>query len=104
MTTLSERDSKALLAAFGIPLPAERFAVDRGGAADAASSLGYPVVVKLNGDEHRPQDRARPGAPRLGRPAGSSTMRRRMLLAAATTDDGDVDLLDRRDGRPAGAS
>ena len=28
MTTLSERDSKALLGAFGIPLPAERFAAD----------------------------------------------------------------------------
>ena len=49
-TTLSERDSKALLAPFGIPLAAERLVTSPDAAADAAKELGYPVAVKLCGD------------------------------------------------------
>ena len=48
--TLSERDSKAVLAEFGIPIAAERVVADPVAAGDAADELGYPVVAKLNGD------------------------------------------------------
>ena len=47
--TLSERDSKSLLAGYGIPIAAERVAGDPAAAGDAADELGYPVVAKLNG-------------------------------------------------------
>ncbi len=49
-TTLSERDSKALLADYGVPIAAERFVDDASAAGAAADELGYPVVAKLNGD------------------------------------------------------
>ena len=49
-TTLSERDSKALLAPYGIPLAAERLVTSPDAAAVAATELGYPVAVKLCGD------------------------------------------------------
>ncbi len=49
-TTLSERDSKALLADYGVPIAAERVVGDAASAGAAADELGYPVVAKLNGD------------------------------------------------------
>ena len=49
-TTLSERDSKALLASFDVPIAAERFVHDATEAGEAADQIGYPVVAKLNGD------------------------------------------------------
>ena len=61
--TLSEPDSKALLAGYGVPIAPERVvARRRAGAAAAAAEIGFPVVAKLAGDAHRPQDRAGPGA------------------------------------------
>ena len=48
--TLSEAESKALVAAHGIPVPDERIAPDAAGAVAAADAIGYPVVLKLNGD------------------------------------------------------
>jgi len=48
--TLSEHDSKDLLAAFGVPVAHERLAPDPAAAARAAEMLGFPVVVKLCGD------------------------------------------------------
>ena len=48
--TLSERDSKELLARFGVPIAEERFVDSPSGAGEAADELGYPVVAKLNGD------------------------------------------------------
>ena len=48
--TLSERASKALLAEFGVPLAPERHVRDADAAVAAAEDLGFPVVVKLNGD------------------------------------------------------
>jgi acetyl-CoA synthetase len=48
-TTLSERDSKVLLAEYGVPIAAERLVETAVEAGDAADELGYPVVVKAVG-------------------------------------------------------
>src|SRR4029079_7789361 len=44
--TLSEAESKALVAAHGIPVPDERIVPDAPGAVAAADEIGYPVVLK----------------------------------------------------------
>lgn len=90
--TLSEAASKELLAAHGVPFAPERVVSTADDAVAAARELGFPVVVKLNGDAiaHKTER----GLVRLGlgddeavRRAGSE------LLAAATADDGPVALL-----------
>ena len=48
--TLSEHDSKALLAGFGIPFAREVLAATPEAAAAAAAQVGFPVVLKLCGD------------------------------------------------------
>lgn len=48
-TTLSEHESKQLLAEAGVPIPREVLAADADGAARAAEELGYPVALKLCG-------------------------------------------------------
>ena len=91
-TTLSERDSKTLLAEFGIPIAPERLVVDPTAAGDAADELGYPVVAKLNGDAiaHKTER----GLVRLRladrRSVEAATAD---LLSAATPADGDVSVL-----------
>lgn len=90
--TLSEADSKSLLARYGVPFAPERVVADAAAAVAAADELGYPVVVKLNGDAiaHKTER----GLVRLGladAPAVDAAAGE--LLAAATPDDGDVDLL-----------
>ena len=45
--TLSEQDSKALLEAYGIAVPAERVVTSAGDAAKAAKKCGFPVVMKI---------------------------------------------------------
>lgn len=91
-TTLSEVESKHLLAGFGVPIAEERTAPDPDAAAEAAEAIGFPVVVKLNGD--RIAHKTERGLVRLGldnvdavRKAGAE------LLALATADDGEVTLL-----------
>ena len=91
-TTLSERDSKALLAEFGVPIAAERLVTDAAAAGDAADELGYPVVAKLNGDAiaHKTERglvRLRLADRRSVEAAAAD------LLGAATPDDGDVSVL-----------
>ncbi len=91
-TTLSERDSKAILAAYGVPIAPERLVTDAGAAGDAADELGYPVVAKLNGDAiaHKTERglvRLRL-ADRVAVQAAAAD-----LLAAALPDDGDVSVL-----------
>ena len=49
MPTLSEAESKALLARHGIPVPAEELVDSAEESAAAAERIGYPVVVKLCG-------------------------------------------------------
>ena len=92
MPTLSEADSKALLASHGLPVVEERTVADPDGAVAAASELGRPVVVKLGGDAiaHKTER----GLVRLGL-AGDDAVREAAteLLAAARPEDGDVHLL-----------
>ena len=90
--TLSEPESKALLASYGIPCVAERIVSDAGAAAAAASELGYPVVVKLAGGAitHKTER----GLVRLDlATAEEVTAAATELLAAARPEDGDVSVL-----------
>ena len=48
-STLSEVESKALLARYGVPLAREEVVASAGEAVAAAEAIGYPVVAKLNG-------------------------------------------------------
>jgi acetyl-CoA synthetase (ADP-forming) len=50
MPTLSEAESKRLLASHGVPVLPERLAAGPDEAVVAADELGYPVVAKLCGD------------------------------------------------------
>lgn len=91
-TTLSETDSKALLAAHGVPIAEERLAPDPEAAAAAASEIGFPVVAKLNGDAiaHKTER----GLVRLGL-ADAEAVRRAAaeLLDLARPEDGEVQVL-----------
>ena len=91
-TTLSESDSKSLLASYGVPFAPERKVSTPNEAAAAASSLGFPVVVKLGGDKiaHKTER----GLVRLrlsDEPAVLNAAQE--LLDAAMPDDGEVHLL-----------
>ena len=92
MPTLSEAESKALVAAHGIPVPDERIVPDAPGAVAAADEIGYPVVLKLNGDAiaHKTER----GLVRLNvADAAAVEQAAAELLGAATSDDGPVSLL-----------
>ncbi len=90
--TLSEEDSKLLLAPFGVPFPDERVVADATAAGAAAAAIGFPVVVKLNGDNiaHKTER----GLVRLGLSSVEAVAAAAAdLLAAATPEDGDVSVL-----------
>jgi len=90
--TLSESDSKALLAAHGVPVADERVVTTAAEAASAAEELGFPVVAKLCGDAiaHKTER----GLVRLG--LGDAAAVRDAageLLAASVPEDGEVGVL-----------
>ncbi|WP_421120045.1 acetate--CoA ligase family protein [Aquihabitans daechungensis] len=90
--TLSEADSKILLAGFGVPFAPERVVKTAEDAVAAADEVGLPVVVKLNGDAiaHKTER----GLVRLNLADRDAVLAAaRELLAAATPDDGEVGLL-----------
>ncbi len=90
--TLSEAESKVLLAGYGVPFAAEAEVRTPDDAVDAAARIGHPVVVKLNGDHisHKTER----GLVRLGlRDAHAVHEASAALLAAVRPDDGDVSLL-----------
>jgi succinyl-CoA synthetase beta subunit len=90
--TLSEAESKALLARHGIPVPAEELVASPAEAVAAAGRIGYPVVVKLCGAAiaHKTER----GLVKLGlRDAAAVEDAAPALLAAARPEDGDVGLL-----------
>ena len=92
MATLSEAESKALVAAHGIPVPDERIAPDAVTAIADIDALGYPVVLKLNGDaiSHKTER----GLVRLNLvDAAAVEHAAGELFGAATPDDGPVSLL-----------
>ena len=91
-STLSEADSKRLLADFGVPIADEATVLTADDAVAAARRLGFPVVAKLCGDAiaHKTERglvRLRLGDDESVRIAASD------LLAAARPDDGDVSVL-----------
>jgi acetate---CoA ligase (ADP-forming) subunit beta len=90
--TLSEVESKRVLAAYGVPVIDERTAADPDGAVEAATALGYPVAAKLCGAgiAHKTER----GLVRLA--LGDATAVEAAateLLAAARPEDGPVELL-----------
>jgi succinyl-CoA synthetase beta subunit len=90
--TLSEAESKALLARHGVPVPGEALVSTPEEAAEAADQIGYPVVVKLCGAAiaHKTER----GLVKLGlRDATAVHAAAAELLAAARPEDGDVALL-----------
>ena len=91
-TTLSERDSKALLAQYGVPIAPERVVADAAAAGDAADELGYPVVAKLNGNAIAHKTERGLVKLRLADRAAVEAAATE-LLAAARPEDGDVSVL-----------
>ncbi|HVM55089.1 MAG TPA: acetate--CoA ligase family protein [Acidimicrobiales bacterium] len=92
MPTLSEAESKRVLAAAGVPMLDERVvqsATDAGAAADA---IGYPVVAKLCGDAIAHKTERGLVRLRLGDRAAVEAAAAD-LLAAARPDDGEVGVL-----------
>jgi acetyl-CoA synthetase (ADP-forming) len=90
--TLSETDSKRLLAMHGVPVVDERLVSSSADAVAAADAIGYPVVAKLCGDTiaHKTER----GLVRLNLADGDAVATAAAdLLAAATSDDGDVAVL-----------
>lgn len=91
-TTLSETDSKRLLAEFGVPIAQERLADEPDAAAVAATEIGFPVVAKLNGDAiaHKTER----GLVRLGLgDADAVRAAATELFDLARPEDGDVQVL-----------
>ena len=92
MPTLSEAESKRLLAQHGVPMLDERIVPDAAAAVAAANEIGYPVVAKLNGDAiaHKTER----GLVKLNlRDAAAVHEAAGELLGAATVQDGDVQVL-----------
>ena len=90
--TLSEADSKVLLAAHGVPFAPEHVVVSVPEAVAAATEVGFPVVVKLNGDAiaHKTER----GLVRLAlSDAAAVEAAATELLAKAVPADGEVGLL-----------
>ncbi len=90
--TLSEAESKRVLAAHAIPVVAERTASTPDDAVAAAEALGYPVVLKLCGAgiTHKTER----GLVRLGLSSDEAVRAAgRELLAATQASDGAVELL-----------
>ncbi len=90
--TLSEADSKVLLAAHGVPMAPEHVVDTAAQAVTAAEAIGGPVVVKLCGDAiaHKTER----GLVRLNVVGDDAVDRAATeLLARATPDDGAVQLL-----------
>lgn len=84
--TLSEADSKAMLADAGVRFAPERLVQDAGSAAAAATEVGLPVAVKLCGDHiaHKTER----GLVRLGLADESAVVAAaEQLLAAARPED-----------------
>jgi acetyl-CoA synthetase (ADP-forming) len=92
VATLSEADSKALLAGYGVEVPVETVTATPEEAAAAAARVGFPVAVKLCGPTiaHKTER----GLVRLGLgDAAAVRAAATELLAAATPADGAVGVL-----------
>lgn len=91
-TTLSEAASTALLAAHGVTFARQQIVASPAEASAAATTIGFPVVVKLNGD--RIAHKTERGLVRLNvASAAAAETAATELLAAATPADGEVTVL-----------
>jgi acyl-CoA synthetase (NDP forming) len=85
---LTERESKQVLAAIGVPVTREQLAADAGQALEAARSMGYPLALKVEspGIAHKTEA----GVIRLGLADGEALRRacREVLDAAARNAPG----------------
>jgi acetyl-CoA synthetase (ADP-forming) len=92
LETLSEHESKVLLARFGLPIGSERVVATTEAAVVAAAEIGFPVAVKACG--RRIAHKTERGLVRLGLEDAAAVRRAGAdLLAKVTTEDGDVELL-----------
>ena len=93
LTTLSEAESKALVARFGVPVPDERVVatVRRCGECSRRDRLSRRGEALRRGD--RPQDRAGTRTPAVCGATATSRPRRGELLGAPTAEDGEVGVL-----------
>ncbi|HUV11358.1 MAG TPA: acetate--CoA ligase family protein [Acidimicrobiia bacterium] len=90
--TLSEPESKALLAQYEIPCVPDALVATAADAATAAATFGFPVVVKLAGD--RIAHKTERGLVRLALGDETAVLEAgEALLAVARPEDGDVGLL-----------
>lgn len=90
--TLSEHESKQLLAAAGIAIPDERLVASADDAVAAANDLGFPVVLKLCG--RKIAHKTERGLVRLNlHDAAAVRAAAEALLAARRSDDGDARVL-----------
>jgi succinyl-CoA synthetase beta subunit len=90
--TLSESESKALLAHYNVPVPAEALVHSALEAVSAAETIGYPVVAKLGGAAiaHKTER----GLVKLNlRDANAVTSAAKELFAKARPEDGEVHVL-----------
>lgn len=78
---IGEADAKAVLAAHGVPVVAERRATSAAAAGSAARALGFPVAVKLAGRGLAHKTELGGVALRLGRPAAVRRTATRLLEA-----------------------
>ncbi len=91
-TTLSEAESKKLLATYGLPVLDERIVKTASAAVEASVAIGYPCVIKLCGDGIAHKTELNLVRLSLGN-AGEVDRAAHELLAQANDDDGDVELL-----------
>jgi len=89
---LGEHDSKALIREHGVPVVDDRVVTDPEAAVEVAEELGYPVVVKLTGDQIAHKTERGLVRLSLGSPAEVEAAATD-LLAAARPEDGEVALL-----------
>lgn len=92
MSTLSEVESKAVLARHGVPVLSERLVTTPDGAVAAAEEFGYPVVAKLCGAAIAHKTERGLVKLRLG-DAGAVRHAAEELLAAARPEDGATGVL-----------
>jgi acetyl-CoA synthetase (ADP-forming) len=86
MPTLSEVESKAVLARHGVPVLAERLVATPAEAVAAADELGYPVVAKLCGEAIAHKTERGLVKLRLGDAAAVSSAAEALLAAGRPTD------------------
>ena len=80
--TLTEREAKAVLATYGVPIVEERLVQEEGEAVAAAEAVGYPVVLKVESPDLPHKTEA--GVVRLGlRDAGAVRQAYQCIMANA---------------------